>query len=95
MPALIEDSIRCAKLALDAYLDEPALYSYGPATVPEGQVFVLGDNRNNSYDSHSWGMLPQDRIIGRADFRYWPLSEAGRIDQHHHELAAAAVPPSQ
>jgi signal peptidase I len=66
----------------EPYLSEPPHYAYGPTSVPPGQFFVLGDNRNNSYDSHSWGMLPDERLIGRAEFRYWPLSAAGRIDSH-------------
>lgn len=63
----------------EPYLSEPPHYQYGPIVVPEGNLFVLGDNRNNSYDSHSWGMLPERFLIGRAEFRYWPLSAAGRI----------------
>ncbi len=43
-------------------------------------MFVLGDNRNNSYDSHSWGTLEQQYLIGRAELRYWPLSRTGRIN---------------
>lgn len=57
----------------ESYLSEPPVYKYDPVTVPTGQLFVLGDNRNNSYDSHSWGMLDQALIIGRADVRYWPF----------------------
>ncbi len=64
----------------EAYLSAPPAYEYGPAVVPERQYFVLGDNRNNSYDSHSWGMLDESFFIGRAELRYWPLDRSGRVD---------------
>ena len=60
-------------------LDEPYLAihpSYtGNWTVPSDQVFVLGDNRNNSSDSHRWGTVPLDYIIGKALVVYWPPSD--------------------
>ena len=46
----------------------------GPLIIPEGQYFMMGDNRGNSLDSRFWGTLPQERFIGRAVFVFWPLN---------------------
>ncbi len=56
-------------------------YQWGPEVVAEGSYLVLGDNRNSSYDSHYWGFVPRDRIIGRAIVRFWPLDRAGTIPE--------------
>lgn len=48
--------------------------------VPQGTIFVMGDNRNDSSDSRVWGPLSIDEIIGKAIFRYWPLDGIGTID---------------
>jgi signal peptidase I len=64
----------------EQYIEEEPEYSYGPVTVPEDNYLVLGDNRNNSYDSHYWGFVPRDKIIGRAIVRFWPLNRVGEVD---------------
>lgn len=62
------------------YIEAVPQYNYGPVTVPPNSYLVLGDNRNNSYDSHFWGFVPQDKIIGRAIVRFWPLHRLGDLD---------------
>jgi signal peptidase I len=52
---------------------------YGPVRVPDGQYFVMGDNRDNSQDSRYWGFLPRGHIKGKALMIYWSY-ESGRED---------------
>ena len=63
-------------------------YDLEPFEVPEGQLLVLGDNRNASLDSHLWGPLPLDRVIGTAVVRYWPLQRLGLLPRRPPESAA-------
>lgn len=55
----------------EAYIAAQPVYS-GTWQIPENQLFVLGDNRNDSSDSHSWGLLPITNVIGKAILIYWP-----------------------
>lgn len=55
----------------EPYIAQSPVYN-GTWTVGEGQLFVLGDNRNDSKDSHQWGLLPIENVIGKALLIYWP-----------------------
>jgi signal peptidase I len=58
--------------------DRPA-YSKAAERVPPREYYVLGDNRNNSSDSHNWGLVPEENIIGRAWFSYLPIELLGPV----------------
>jgi signal peptidase I len=85
--------IRSGQVFVDGQaLDEPyvknqAGYNEPAERVPDGQFYVLGDNRANSSDSHNWGTLLEEKIVGRAWFSYWPPELWGPI--HHAEYAWA------
>jgi len=70
----------------EPYIAAAPIYN-GEWQVPEGNLFVLGDNRNDSSDSHAWGLLPIDNVIGKAILIYWPIPEWNLID--HVETVAA------
>lgn len=66
----------------EEYIMAPPNYTMPAKVVPEDEYFVLGDNRNNSNDSHSGWMVPRDNIIGKAWFTYWPPSK-WRVVKHY------------
>jgi signal peptidase I len=80
------------RLLQEPYVAIPARYSHPPVPIPEGSLFVLGDNRNNSSDSHNWGPLPRERIVGRAWISYWPPRLWGPV---RHEAYSDLAPGSR
>jgi signal peptidase I len=49
--------------------------NFGPVTVPEGSLFVMGDNRDESYDSRFWGLVPMKDVLGKALIIYWSWNQ--------------------
>lgn len=74
----------------EPYITVPPNYQKAQI-LEENQYMVLGDNRNNSSDSHIWGPVPRENIIGKSVFRYWPLDKWGLIPHYSFpELEVAA-----
>ena len=69
-------------LMVKDYTDVQIGYEWGPAVVPPESYFVLGDNRNASADSHVWGFLPKQNLIGKAYKIYWPAERVQALHAH-------------
>ena len=65
----------------EEYIEADIRYRWGPEHIPPGSYFVLGDNRNESSDSHVWGMLPREFIIGEAYKIYWPAERVRSLQR--------------
>jgi signal peptidase I len=65
----------------EPYIQASPTYS-GSWTVPEHAFYVLGDNRNNSADSHQWDFLPEENILGKAMVVYWPPTDWEYVSHH-------------
>ena len=71
----------------EPYIAAAPSYS-GDWNVPNGYLFVLGDNRNDSSDSHAWGFLPIQNVVGKALLIYWPPNEWAMVDHIKIEVPA-------
>jgi signal peptidase I len=71
----------------EPYISAPPAYK-GTWKIPEDSFFVLGDNRNQSSDSHSWGFVPRENIVGKALIIYWPLDKVKTL---YHPLVVNAA----
>jgi len=67
------------QILAEPYLADSTTGSFGPTTVPPLHIFVLGDNRDFSNDSRSFGTVPLSDVVGRAWFSYWPVEQVGFV----------------
>lgn len=77
------------KRLYEPYVKDPPNYTLDPIKVPENKYFVLGDNRNNSNDSHNGWMVPRQNILGKAWLSIWPPDEWGFVPNYHLEKQLA------
>ncbi len=63
----------------EPFIKEPIRDNFEQYRVKKGCAFMMGDNRNDSFDSRFWHDVPLDHYVGKAEFIFWPLQRAGRI----------------
>ncbi|MBC7542856.1 MAG: signal peptidase I [Candidatus Sericytochromatia bacterium] len=73
----------------EPYIQAPPSYTMPERMIPPDSVFMMGDNRNNSLDSHIWGPLPVKNVIGHAVFRFWPVNRMGPLTTPQAPAASA------
>jgi len=71
--------VRNGEVIKESWRELPINYEMDSVIIPNHFIWVLGDNRNNSLDSHLWGLLPEEKVIGTAIWRYWPIRKFGPI----------------
>ena len=79
----------------EPYIADKPNYDCPAQRIPPGFYWALGDNRNNSSDSHSWGPVPKGDIIGQAWLIYWPFDQFGLVDNDHAKPDASQAEPTQ
>jgi len=84
--------LRNGQRTYEPYVREATRYTLPPTTVPAGCIYVLGDNRNVSDDSHVWGPLAVEQVVGKAFYILWPISRQGFVDEFMQDLEVTGNP---
>ena len=71
--------VRNGVVVEEPWINEPINEDFAQIRVKPGHCFMMGDNRNDSYDSRFWGDVPYDHYVGKAEFIFFPFNRAGRI----------------